>query len=129
MIAKVSGGLFGSGGFTHFDPPAWPILLIGKTNNLVFLEDRREVSTQEGEAFTRDLGCEFLETSTWESANVTKAFHDLIRLIRRSRMLPSKARDVLVGGPRKEKTPNSGVLRPRLQGVSQVWKRARTKNG
>jgi hypothetical protein len=57
MIAKVSGGLFGSGGFTEFDPPAWPILLIGKTNNLGFLEDRRKVSTQEGEAFARDLGC------------------------------------------------------------------------
>jgi hypothetical protein len=125
MFAKATG----SGGFAAFDPPAWPILLIGKTNNLGFLDGRREVSTQQGEAFARDMGCEFLETPTWESANVTKAFHDLIRLKRRSRTLPSKPRDVLVGDSKTEKTPNGGVLRLRLQGASQVWKRVGTKSG
>jgi hypothetical protein len=60
MIAKVSGGLFGSDGFTEFDPPAWSALLISKTNNLGFFEDRREVSTQEGEALHETWGANFL---------------------------------------------------------------------
>ncbi|KAF2712491.1 ras-domain-containing protein [Pleomassaria siparia CBS 279.74] len=43
----------------------------------------REVSTQEGFALARELGCEFFEVSSKNCINVEKCFYDLVRALRR----------------------------------------------
>ena len=45
----------------------------------------REVSSQEGQALAKELGCEFVEASAKNCINVEKAFYDVVRLLRRQR--------------------------------------------
>ncbi|KAF2807514.1 ras-domain-containing protein [Mytilinidion resinicola] len=59
-----------------------PIMLVG---NKCDRETEREVSTQEGSALARELGCNFLETSAKNCVNVEKAFYDVVRQLRRQR--------------------------------------------
>ena len=60
-----------------------PIMLVGNKSDRV---TEREVSTQEGYALARELGCEFVEASAKNCINVEKAFYDVVRLLRRQRM-------------------------------------------
>lgn len=57
-----------------------PIMLVGNKSDRV---TEREVSTQEGHALARELGCEFVEASAKNCINVEKAFFDVVRIIRR----------------------------------------------
>ena len=59
-----------------------PVTLVGNKSDSV---TEREVSTQEGYALARELGCEFVEASAKNSINVEKAFYDVVRLLRRQR--------------------------------------------
>ncbi|KAF7552372.1 hypothetical protein G7046_g7422 [Stylonectria norvegica] len=59
-----------------------PIMLVGNKSDRV---TEREVSTQEGHALARDLGCEFVEASAKNCINVEKAFYDVVRILRRQR--------------------------------------------
>ena len=63
-----------------------PIMLVGNKCDRV---TEREVSTQEGNALARDLGCEFVEASAKNCVNVEKAFYDVVRQLRRQRMQTS----------------------------------------
>jgi len=45
----------------------------------------REVSSLEGWALAKDLGCQFVEASAKNCINVEKAFHDMVRMIREYR--------------------------------------------
>lgn len=65
-----------------FNLPYVPIMLVG--NRCDRITDR-QVSTQEGYALARELGCEFVEASARECINVEKAFYDVVRLIRTRR--------------------------------------------
>jgi GTPase KRas protein len=60
-----------------------PIMLVGNKSDRV---TEREVSTQEGQALARELGCEFVEASAKNCINVEKAFYDVVRQLRRQRM-------------------------------------------
>jgi GTPase KRas protein len=60
-----------------------PITLVGNNSDRI---TEREVSTQEGHALARELGCEFVEASPKNGTNVEKAFYDIVRQIRRQRM-------------------------------------------
>lgn len=60
-----------------------PIMLVGNKSDRV---TEREVSTQEGHALARELGCEFVEASAKNCINVEKAFYDVVRLLRRTRV-------------------------------------------
>lgn len=51
----------------------------------------REVSTQEGHALARELGCDFVEASAKNCINVEKAFYDVVRLLRRQRQASLRA--------------------------------------
>jgi GTPase KRas protein len=65
-------------------PPApIPIMLVGNKSDRV---TEREVSTQEGHALARELGCEFVEASAKNCINVEKAFYDVVRQLRRQRL-------------------------------------------
>ena len=59
-----------------------PIMLVGNKSDRV---TEREVSTQEGHALARELGCEFVEASAKNCINVERAFYDVVRLLRRQR--------------------------------------------
>ena len=60
-----------------------PIMLVGNKCDRV---TEREVSTQEGTALARELGCEFVEASAKNCVNVEKAFYDVVRQLRRQRL-------------------------------------------
>jgi GTPase KRas protein len=58
------------------------VMLVGNKCDRV---TEREVSTQEGAALARELGCEFVEASAKNCVNVEKAFYDVVRQLRRQR--------------------------------------------
>ena len=68
--------------FSSQPPGNVPVMLVGNKSDRV---TEREVSTQEGHALARQLGCEFVEASAKNCINVEKAFYDVVRLLRRQR--------------------------------------------
>ncbi|PVH86228.1 hypothetical protein DL98DRAFT_393209, partial [Cadophora sp. DSE1049] len=60
-----------------------PVLMVGNKCDRV---TEREVSTQEGHALARELGCDFVESSAKNCVNIEKAFYDLVRQLQRQRM-------------------------------------------
>lgn len=73
--SPLSASSNGSGG------PA-PVMLVGNKCDRV---TEREVSTQEGSALAKELGCDFVEASAKNCVNVEKAFYDVVRQLRRQR--------------------------------------------
>lgn len=64
-----------------------PIMLVGNKSDRI---TERAVSTQEGHALARELGCEFVEASAKNCINVEKAFYDVVRILRRQRQQISR---------------------------------------
>jgi GTPase KRas protein len=62
-----------------------PMIIAG---NKCDLENKREVSTNEGHALARDFGCKYMETSAKRSNLVTAVFFELVREVRRARHNP-----------------------------------------
>ena len=74
-----------------------PVMLVGNKSDKV---TEREVSTQEGNALARELGCEFVEASAKNCIHVEKAFYDVVRALRKQRQnsaRPSDRRDTDMG--------------------------------
>ena len=65
---------------TFTGPP--PVMLVGNKSDRV---TEREVSTQEGNALAKDLGCDFVEASAKNCINVERAFYDVVRNLRKQR--------------------------------------------
>lgn len=59
-----------------------PVMLVGNKGDRV---TEREVSTQEGSALAKDMGCQFVEASAKNCINVEKAFYDVVRSLRTMR--------------------------------------------
>lgn len=59
-----------------------PVMLVGNKSDRV---TDREVSTQEGSALAKDMGCQFVEASAKNCINVEKAFYDVVRSLRSQR--------------------------------------------
>ncbi|KAF2727184.1 ras-domain-containing protein [Polyplosphaeria fusca] len=59
-----------------------PVMLVGNKCDRV---TEREVSTQEGSALAKELGCDFVEASAKNCVNVEKAFFEVVRQLRRQR--------------------------------------------
>ncbi|KAF2649285.1 ras-2 [Lophiostoma macrostomum CBS 122681] len=78
------------GGSGAFGPA--PVMLVGNKCDRV---TEREVSTQEGSALAKDLGCDFVEASAKNCVNVEKAFYEVVRQLRRQKQ----------GSGRSEKVP------------------------
>ena len=72
-----------------------PVMLVGNKSDRA---TEREVSTQEGHALARELGCEFVEASAKNCVNVEKAFYDVVRILRRQRQQAARPPG---GGPRR----------------------------
>lgn len=64
-----------------------PVMLVGNKSDKV---TERAVSSQEGQALARELGCDFVEASAKNCINVEKAFYDVVRSLRRQHSQPSK---------------------------------------
>jgi GTPase KRas protein len=75
--SPLSASSAGSGAFG----PA-PVMLVGNKCDRV---TEREVSTQEGSALAKELGCDFVEASAKNCVNVEKAFYEVVRQLRRQR--------------------------------------------
>ncbi|KAL9095406.1 MAG: hypothetical protein Q9165_002277 [Trypethelium subeluteriae] len=67
-----------------------PVMLVGNKSDR---GTEREVSSQEGQALARKLGCDFVEASAKNCVNVEKAFYDVVRSLRRQRLHASKSID------------------------------------
>ncbi|KAJ6780943.1 hypothetical protein PWT90_09801 [Aphanocladium album] len=80
-----------------------PIMLVGNKSDRV---TEREVSTQEGHALARELGCEFVEASAKNCINVEKAFYDVVRILRRQRQQASRPPG---GGSGRSRTGNGDM--------------------
>lgn len=65
---------------SYTGPP--PIMLVANKSDRV---TEREVSTQEGQALAKELGCDFVEASAKNNINVDRAFYDVVRKLRRQR--------------------------------------------
>lgn len=72
-----------------------PIMLVGNKSDRIA---EREVSTQEGHALARELGCEFVEASAKNYINVDKAFYDVVRILRRQRQAAAQPLPPAGGG-------------------------------
>ncbi|KAF7940725.1 uncharacterized protein EAE97_006911 [Botrytis byssoidea] len=83
-----------------------PIMLVGNKCDRV---TEREVSTQEGHALARELGCEFVEASAKNCVNVEKAFYDVVRQLRRQRQQRSSASGT--GKSPRANTMDNGMVR------------------
>ncbi|TEY75874.1 hypothetical protein BOTCAL_0063g00060 [Botryotinia calthae] len=83
-----------------------PIMLVGNKCDRV---TEREVSTQEGHALARELGCEFVEASAKNCVNVEKAFYDVVRQLRRQRQQRSSASGS--GKSPRANTTDNGMVR------------------
>lgn len=59
-----------------------PVMLVGNKSDRV---TEREVSTQEGSALAKDMGCDFVEASAKNCINVEKAFYEVVRSLRKQR--------------------------------------------
>ena len=59
-----------------------PVMLVGNKCDRV---TEREVSTQEGSALAKQLGCDFVEASAKNCINVENAFFNVVRQLRRQR--------------------------------------------
>ena len=59
-----------------------PVMLVGNKCDRV---TEREVSTQEGLALAKTLGCDFVEASAKNCVNVERAFYDVVRRLREQR--------------------------------------------
>lgn len=66
---------------------AVPVMLVGNKCDRV---TEREVSTQEGSALARQLGCDFVEASAKNCLNVERAFYDVVRRLRSQRQMSSR---------------------------------------
>jgi GTPase KRas protein len=75
-----------SGAPAPFTGPV-PVMLVGNKSDK---HHEREVSSQEGQALAKELGCEFVEASAKNCINVEKAFYDVVRQLRRQRQSPMR---------------------------------------
>lgn len=73
-------------------PPTGPVPLVlvgNKTDKIT----ERTVSTQEGSALAKEMGCDFVEASAKNCVNVEKAFYEVVRQLRQQRSQPTKQLD------------------------------------
>lgn len=84
------------GGFSGGAGVQVPIMLVGNKSDRV---TEREVSTQEGHALARELGCLFVEASAKNCVNVERAFFDVVRLLRKQRNLSNEKQGGRAGPP------------------------------
>ena len=107
-----------------------PVMLVGNKCDRV---TEREVSTQEGQALAKELGCDFVEASAKNCVNVEKAFFDVVRQLRRQRhqgtgRSPTDRKDARVRTGYHEKDRTRGVSDRRTRGAGMTGSNKRGKD-
>ncbi|EAA32107.1 hypothetical protein GE21DRAFT_7184 [Neurospora crassa] len=87
-----------------------PIMLVGNKSDRV---TEREVSTQEGHALARELGCEFTEASAKTRTNVEKAFYDVVKQLRKQRQQGQSTPRALPPSGNSKSEKYSGTEKPK----------------
>lgn len=87
--SHLSSPLSGSMPFGSLPNGPAPVMLVGNKSDRV---TEREVSTQEGSALAKEMGCQFVEASAKNCINVERAFYDVVRNLRSQRREPPLAR-------------------------------------
>eukprot|EP01087_Luapelamoeba_hula_P017479 TRINITY_DN550_c0_g1_i1.p1 TRINITY_DN550_c0_g1~~TRINITY_DN550_c0_g1_i1.p1 ORF type:complete len:194 (-),score=36.67 TRINITY_DN550_c0_g1_i1:308-889(-) len=64
------------------DTPDIPIMLVA---NKIDLEEERAVTTEEGKAMAKDLGCGYIESSAKTNHNINEIFDRLVRMVNKWR--------------------------------------------
>lgn len=84
-----------------------PVMLVGNKSDK---HREREVSSQEGQALARELGCDFVEASAKNCVNVEKAFYDVVRALKKQRQnpLPSDRRQNQNNSAKNHHDPEPG---------------------
>lgn len=100
---------------TRRDPP---VMLVGNNHEL---EHERDIQTEEGKTLAQELRCQFVETSIKDNVNVDVAFYDVVRAVRRQRLLA--AGEETLDPISKEQDPAGVSSIPRLENVSKAWQR------
>ncbi|KAI9725406.1 MAG: Ras GTPase ras2 [Chrysothrix sp. TS-e1954] len=97
---------------SHQQPAPPPVMLVA---NKIDRVTEREVSTQEGMALARKLGCEFVEASAKSCVNVERAFYDVVRLLRKRKhhSKNSDRRGTFTGGSSRRNDDGSRSKRDR----------------
>ncbi|OQO01212.1 Protein ras-2 [Cryoendolithus antarcticus] len=88
-----------------------PVMLVGNKCDRV---TEREVSTQEGSALAKQLGCEFVEASAKNCVNVETAFFNVVRQLRKQRASAPGGREPRQNSGRdaRPRPPGGGVRGP-----------------
>lgn len=89
-----------------------PVMLVGNKSDK---HHEREVSSQEGQALAKELGCEFVEASAKNCINVEKAFFDVVRQLRRQRHSSSKQlgpKPIVGSGPMRHQDQHFDANKP-----------------
>ncbi|XP_023150059.1 ras-related protein ralB-B-like [Amphiprion ocellaris] len=76
-----------------------PLLVVGNKSDL---EERRQVSAEEAAAKASEWNVQYVETSAKTRANVDKVFFDLMREVRKKKMLESKDKNGPSGKKKKK---------------------------
>lgn len=93
-----------------------PVMLVGNKSDRV---TDREVSTQEGSALAKEMGCDFVEASAKNCINVEKAFYEVVRSLRRQRQEQTqlvKRVNTIGGGIGATSMTDSGGRKPTRRG-------------
>lgn len=83
-----------------------PVMLVGNKSDK---HTEREVSSQEGQALAKELGCEFVEASAKNCVNVERAFFDVVRRLRKQRQ------SLVTTNDRRQKASNNSKQYPELE--------------
>ncbi len=84
-----------------------PIVVVGNKKDL---EDRRQVSTKEGEMLSKSFNCPFFETSAALRNNVDETFIEIVRCIRKKENDDFVAAGGKSAGSAKKTESGSGFL-------------------
>lgn len=95
-----------------------PVMLVGNKSDKV---TEREVSTQEGSALAKRLGCQFVEASAKNCVNVETIFYDVVRHLRKQRIQAIKT-------DRRGQQPNGTSRSSRREDDNRREKRDRSKH-
>ncbi|KAL1839703.1 hypothetical protein VTJ49DRAFT_1240 [Mycothermus thermophilus] len=104
------------------NPVQVPIMLVGNKSDRIA---DREVSTQEGHALARELGCEFVEASAKNYINVDKAFYDVVRLLRKQRQQAAQPLSPTGSSRYDSRRTDSSILSEKSRGRRERGERRR----
>lgn len=98
-----------------------PLVLLGNKSDLC--AEHRDVSSEEGEALAKEMGCDYFETSAKLNTNITDAFHQLVRLDREKEEREDEEKKAKEREQAKNSTENKAVRKQWKKRLSGLFSR------